>query len=106
KRGDLYDMVILDPPPRFNRPGKRDFDAATGYKHLVARCVELLAPGGALFAGLNAMYVKDDDFEKAVMDGMRGTDINPDLLERIGPGADFPPGGDRPAARFLLVRRG
>lgn len=97
-----WDLVVVDPPPRFRRPGGRRFDARRGFAHLVARCLAVLDPGGLLLVGLNARTVDDDTFEALVTEGGAEASRRLTSLESIGPGPDFPPARYRPTARFLL----
>ena len=102
--GTTYDLVILDPPPRFRRGGRTDFVAGSGYGPLVAKCLTVLSPDGLLLAGLNSLSVDDGRFEEMLMEGSERAKIPVGVVERIGPGGDFPDGGDRPLARFVLVK--
>ncbi len=97
-----YDLIFLDPPPYSQRPGNRSFKAKTGYARLAARCMELLAPGGLLLSGLNARGVSDSEFEGMLEEASLSVEKKLETIEIIGPGKDFPPGADRPLARFAL----
>jgi 23S rRNA (cytosine1962-C5)-methyltransferase len=98
-----FDLIVLDPPPRFDRPKGRSFNAHNSYAPLVARCLRLLSQGGLLLAGLNALYVCDDRFAEMIQEGgaLAGRKIQ--VVEELGPGDDFPISADRPAARFSIV---
>ncbi len=100
----LFDLVIVDPPPRFRRRGGRGFDARDGFGRLVARCLRVLAPGGLLIAGLNARAVDDAALEQHIAAGATAADALLRPLEVIEPGVDFPRPSDRPTARFRLCR--
>ncbi|MCP4677460.1 MAG: class I SAM-dependent rRNA methyltransferase [Deltaproteobacteria bacterium] len=97
-----YDLIVLDPPPYSQRPGNRSFKAKTGYARLVARCMEILAPGGLLLSGLNAKGVSDHEFEGMLEEAGLIAKKKLEIMEIIGPGKDFPPGANRPLARFAL----
>lgn len=98
-----YDLVIVDPPPRFRRPGGRKFDAKEGYGRLVARCLKVIEPKGMLLAGLNARAVDDEGFERHLDEAASSTGIALEILERIEPGVDFPKAASGgPRARFAL----
>lgn len=102
-----YDLVIVDPPPRFRRPGGRKFDAKEGYGRLIARCLKVIEPGGVLLAGLNARAVDDKGFERHLNEAASSTGIALEIRERVEPGVDFPTatsGG--PRARFALCAVG
>ena len=102
RAGVEYDLIILDPPPRYERPGRRDFLASRGYSSLVARCLGVLGPDGLVLAGLNSMAVDDGRFEEMLDEAsaMSGRVLSP--IASIGPGPDFPPCDERPVARFRL----
>jgi len=97
-----YDLVVLDPPPRFDRAGGRTYDAREGYGRLVARCARLVDEGGLLLLGSNA--ITGDELERIAAEacGAGGSAVK--VVSRIGPGADFPPTSERPACVFALVR--
>ncbi len=96
-----YDIIIVDPPPRFKRSGGRWFLADRDYATLAARCMALLAPGGQLLAGLNAMNVSDDEFFSMLTAAGQLAEKQVVFHSTIGPGCDFPPCPDRPRARFI-----
>ena len=98
-----YDLIILDPPPKSKRPGNRWFNAKTGYAPLLAKCLSLLAPNGQVLAGLNAKHISDTEHEAMLQTAAENKGIPIKVLEKIGPGADFPSADDRPSARFVLV---
>ncbi|MDR2445673.1 MAG: class I SAM-dependent methyltransferase [Treponema sp.] len=55
KRGRTWDIIILDPPV-FSNSKKMfsDFDVNRDYQSLIATCLSLLNPGGALYFSTNA----------------------------------------------------
>ncbi|MDR0708273.1 MAG: class I SAM-dependent methyltransferase, partial [Treponema sp.] len=55
KRGRTWDIIILDPPV-FSNSKKMfsDFDLNRDYQGLIATCLSLLNPGGALYFSTNA----------------------------------------------------
>jgi 23S rRNA (cytosine1962-C5)-methyltransferase len=102
-----YDLVVLDPPPRFTRPGGKAFDANRGYGRLVARCLGVVERGGLLLAGSNALGREDDgELERAVVGAATNSRYRyrVEIVERVGPGGDFPLAPERPTARFVLCR--
>ena len=98
-----YDLVILDPPPRFKQSGRNDFNARTGYARLVARCMMLLEPDGYLLAGLNALTVNDEAFNDMLIEAGTLARRETQTLKSLVPGCDFPYSPDRPSARFELI---
>ncbi|MEY3012149.1 MAG: hypothetical protein RIT45_884 [Pseudomonadota bacterium] len=70
RRGDRFDIVVLD-PPSYARVRKRRFSAARDYAELVVSALELLAPGGTLLASVNHAGVDRRRFEQMIRDGCR-----------------------------------
>jgi len=101
-----YDLVVLDPPPRFRRPGKGMFRIREGYPGLAARCLPLVAPGGHLLAGICAAGVTVAEHRDMMIEAIRAACVGAVVEDEVGPGEDFPAAQDRPAARYVLVRRG
>jgi 23S rRNA (cytosine1962-C5)-methyltransferase len=102
KGAGRYDLVVLDPPPRFERAGGKTFDTRNRYGRLVARCLAVLDDGGLLLAGANFLGHGFDELECAVLDAARESGRGVGVVERIGPDADFPPAPERPVGRYLL----
>jgi len=100
-----YDLIILDPPPRFARRHQADFQMDKDYGKLLAACFKVAAPGALLMAGLNASRVSDAQFEQIVAAQAEGEtgDVRCAVSSWIRPGIDFPAAEDRPAARFVLI---
>lgn len=99
-----FDLVIVDPPPRFRRKGGRRFDARESYGRLIARCLRVLEPSGLLLAGLNARAVSDADYRRQIDEGAALAERQLEQVEIIEPDADFPQATGRPRARFTLWR--
>ncbi len=97
-----FDLIILDPPPASKRPGNKWFNAKTGYVPIVSKCLSLLAPNGQVLAGLNAKDISDPEFDRMLRDASAQKSRQIKIVDRIGPGADFPFSCDRPVARFVL----
>ncbi len=86
KKGDRFDLVIVDPPGFATTKGSR-FSAAQDYHQLAARAAELLAPGGQLLLLCNVAAMTWADF-----DGQLRRALGPSALsgERLGASAvDF-----------------
>jgi 23S rRNA (cytosine1962-C5)-methyltransferase len=102
--GEPFDLVVLDPPPRYARPGRPPYNSRDGYPPLAARCMAACAPDGILLAGLNDMAVDQGRFEELLAAAAALAARHVDLERVIGPGPDFPPSTDRPVARFVACR--
>jgi len=103
KGAGRYDLVVVDPPPRFERASGKLVELATGYARLIARCVPILDSGGQLLLGANALTVTDAAFDAQIAEAAELSRSRLEVMERIGPGADFPPAPERPVARFVLL---
>jgi 23S rRNA (cytosine1962-C5)-methyltransferase len=100
RRGDRFDLIILD-PPSYSRVKTRRFSAATDYGELVATALQLLAPGGTLLASTNHAGIDRKRFHQMVLDGahLAGRRV---LHAQHRPGSVDHPGG-RMKAMLLRV---
>jgi 23S rRNA (cytosine1962-C5)-methyltransferase len=103
----LYDLVVVDPPPRFHQKSRIHFEAEKDYGHLLAQCFRATAgPGSHVLAGLNALTVSDKLFAAMVEEAAASTGMRLTRVQEVGSGPDFePPCPFRPTARFVLLRR-
>lgn len=99
-----FDLVVLDPPPRFNRSRNRVYDARVNYGSLAGRCFKVLEHDGVLLAGSNALNSEGAKLERVLLETARSTGERVEVLGCIGPGTDFPPAPERPVGWFVLVR--
>jgi len=105
KRGDRFDLVILD-PPGFSRTRSRRFSAARDYGELVALAAGCTAADGLLLAGCNVVELPWRRFRDQVLAGLaavgRAAEVAGVYHE---PAVDFPsPAGAEPYLKMLLVR--
>jgi len=63
KRGERYDLIVLDPPSYATTKTSR-FSAAEDFPDLAARVLGLLAPGGSLLASTNHRGISMRKFRK------------------------------------------
>lgn len=100
KRGERFDLVILDPPGTSVGTRKKRWSAARDYDALVALAVPLVAPGGRLWTTTNVRKLTPRRFAALVRKGLPADA----RLERVCPPAvDFV--GDGPAGVKTLVWR-
>lgn len=99
-----FDLVVVDPPPLSLSKRGRRFEARRDFPGLVARCMAVLDPGGVLVAGVNDRRVPDDAVLPLVCEGVGAAGRTVAAAELLAPPADFPPGSDRPTARFAVLR--
>jgi 23S rRNA (cytosine1962-C5)-methyltransferase len=94
RRGELFDLVILDPPSFSARSGRAAFSAEHGYAELAARVLRLVAPGGRLLAVTNHRKTSRQRFRRLLHEAvrasgrniteLRNTPVSPDFPERLG----------------------
>ena len=66
KRGQHWDMVILDPPTFSTTKRGRAFQAARDYEELAALAIPLVATGGWLLCSTNQRTLSADEFEGSI----------------------------------------
>jgi 23S rRNA (cytosine1962-C5)-methyltransferase len=105
KRGERFDLVILD-PPGFSRTKGRTFSAARDYGELAALAAGVAAPGGAILACCNVAELPWRSFRDRVLTGC--AEIG--RTARVAgvyhePAVDFPsPRGHEPYLKMLLLQ--
>jgi 23S rRNA (cytosine1962-C5)-methyltransferase len=89
RRGDLYDMIILD-PPSFARARSKIKDALRGYRQLHLRSAKLLSAEGMLATFSCSHHVSAGEFESAVADGFSDATRSARIIRRLSQAADHP----------------
>ncbi len=89
RRGDLFDMIILD-PPSFTRARGKIKDALRGYRELHLRSAKLLVAEGVLATFSCSHHVSAEEFESAVAGGFSDARRSARIIRRLGQGADHP----------------
>lgn len=89
RRGDMYDLIILD-PPSFTRAKGKVNDALRGYRELHLRGAGLLAPGGLLATFSCSHHVSAEEFESSVAEGYADARRSARVLRRLTQAADHP----------------
>jgi 23S rRNA (cytosine1962-C5)-methyltransferase len=90
KRGERFEMIILDPPSTSVGKAKKRWSAKRDYPELVQLALPLLAPGGRLMTSTNHRQLTPARFAQLVASALpKGF-----VLERVcAPGVDFPTDG-------------
>jgi 23S rRNA (cytosine1962-C5)-methyltransferase len=88
RRGERYDLIILD-PPSFTRARGKVNDALRGYRELHLRSARLLTQG-PLATFSCSHHVSAEEFESAVASGFSDARRSARIIERLGQGADHP----------------
>ncbi len=103
KRGERYDLVILDPPSYATTKTSR-FSAADDYAELAARALAVLAPGGRLLACTNHRGISMRKFRKRIHEAGRLAHRSLVQVKDLRPPGDFPtPIGEDPDLKTVLV---
>ena len=76
KKGDVrYDLVVVDPPPRFSRNSDWAYEAERHTGQLLAMCVEVCSDTNAsILIGLNALTVSDERFKEMIVEAEEAHD--------------------------------
>lgn len=100
RRGERFDLVILDPPAFAKNRG--DVAAARrGYKELNLRAFRLLSPGGALVTSSCSYNLDEASFEAIVREAAADAGREAYVSERRGQSADHPVRLAFPEGRYL-----
>lgn len=91
RRGDRFDIIVLD-PPSYAKVKKRRFSAAKDYAELVASALALLDSDGTLLCCINHAGVGRRRLEAMVRDGCRIAGRKVQSLHHVPPGVDHPAG--------------
>jgi 23S rRNA (cytosine1962-C5)-methyltransferase len=105
RRGDRFDLVILD-PPGFSRTKSGRFSAARDYGALAGLAAGTVAPGGLLLACTNVADMPWRTFRDRVLAGLSDAGRAAEVLGVYHePAVDFPaPAGQEPYLKLLLAR--
>ncbi len=103
RRGETFDLVILD-PPSFSKTKTGRFSAAKDYAQLVELAARVIGPGGRLLACSNLAELPWKAFRERVLAGIaaagRGGEVAGVYHE---PALDFPTAGE-PYLKMALVQ--
>jgi 23S rRNA (cytosine1962-C5)-methyltransferase len=102
-----FDLIILD-PPKFAPTAHHAEKAARAYKDINLLGLKLLRPGGYLMTFSCSGGINADLFQKIVAGAALDANVDAQIVQRLGPGADHPvalhfPEGDY--LKGLLLRR-
>lgn len=89
KRGDLFDLVILD-PPSFSRSKAGVWRAERDYGQLIGKATQVTATKGQLLVLLNHAGVTAVALEKQIKQGLIEAGRGGQLKTRLSPGLDYP----------------
>lgn len=89
KRGELFDLVILD-PPSFARSKAGVWRSERDYARLLALAAGVTAPGGQVLALCNHAGLSSAAFDKMLSVGAAQADRGLKFTARFGAGQDYP----------------
>jgi 23S rRNA (cytosine1962-C5)-methyltransferase len=89
KRGERYDLVIVD-PPSFATTKTSRFSAADDFSDLAARALAVLAPGGSMLACTNHRGISMRKFRKQTHEAGRTAGVAIAQLKDLPCPHDFP----------------
>ena len=102
KRGEQFDLIILDPPSTSVGTRRKRWSAVKDYPQLVELALPLLAPGGRIMTATNHRKLTPHKFVSLISDMLPSRDGF--ILERVcTPGIDYPT--DQPLAVKNLIWR-
>lgn len=88
-QGQLFDMVILD-PPKFAPTASQAQGAARGYKDINLYGFKLLKPGGMLMTFSCSGGINESFFQKIVADAALDAGVDAKILYRLSQAPDHP----------------
>lgn len=105
KRGERFDLVILD-PPGFSRTKSGVFSAARDYAALAELAGRVIAPGGRLLACCNVAEIPWRSFRERVLAGLTAAGRRAEIAGiHHEPGLDFPaPPGQEPYLKMVWLQ--
>ena len=89
KRGDKYDLIILD-PPSFTKTKSSVNDAMRGYKEIHLRALKMMEAGGQMMTFSCSHHVSTGDFYANIRDAAVDAKRALRLVERYGQRPDHP----------------
>lgn len=89
KRGERYDMIILD-PPAFCKSAAEVPGAVRGYRDINAAALKLLSPGGTLVTASCSHYMTPVLFEKTLGEAANGAGVDLKIVEKRMQSPDHP----------------
>ncbi len=102
--GQLFDLIILD-PPGFSKVKGKVFRAASDYPALAAAALRCLAPGGWLLACTNHRGIVRAKFRRQLADGARSAGREVLEMQNLPDPIDFPPAaGQECHLKSILMR--
>jgi 23S rRNA (cytosine1962-C5)-methyltransferase len=104
RRGETFDLVVLDPPSYSAAKRGSRFVADKDYGALAAAALRVLGPGGRLLACTNHRGITRGRFRKILFDAARSARREVKQVKDLPPPADFPGAlGAEPHTKSAIV---
>jgi 23S rRNA (cytosine1962-C5)-methyltransferase len=100
RKGQGYDLIILD-PPAFAKHQKVLDNALQGYKRINREAIEKISPGGILFTFSCSQVVSRENFRKSVFAAAASSGRNVRILQQMSQPADHPVSIYHPEGEYL-----
>jgi 23S rRNA (cytosine1962-C5)-methyltransferase len=100
RKGQLFDVVILDPPAATAVPGRRWF-MKSDYDRLIAHALGVTTRGGLLMVAASSLQSRPEEVEKQIRKAAQQSDRRLRLLYNVGLPPDFPTQMIHPPSRYL-----
>jgi 23S rRNA (cytosine1962-C5)-methyltransferase len=105
RRGDRFDLIVLD-PPSYSSTKRGRFVADADYETLAAQALALLVPGGRLLACTNHRGISPSRFRRILFDAGRAAKCEVSQVKDLPGSIDYPvPPGGEPHMKAVLVTR-
>jgi 23S rRNA (cytosine1962-C5)-methyltransferase len=98
--GELYDVVVLD-PPKFAHNQQQVDKAARGYKDLNLTAFQVVKPGGYLLTFSCSGAIDADLHQKIVFGALADSGRQAQIVRHLGPGDDHPVALTFPEGAYL-----
>jgi len=102
KRGDIYDMVILDPPSH-SKSKKKIFSVEKDYKELIKKASKITSKSGIIIASTNHSGYSYDKFLAHVKEALSEEKVRYEILEEFRLPEDFRINRKYNASNYLKV---
>jgi 23S rRNA (cytosine1962-C5)-methyltransferase len=105
RRGEKYDLIVLDPPTFASTEGKNSFRSVKDYAEVARDALCLLAPSGALLAVTNHRGTNQDELRRILRRAAGLANRRVTQLKDLASPLDCPKAyGEPHPSRSVLVR--
>jgi len=101
RKGEKFDMIILDPPTFSRSPGGKTFHVENDFEKLLVSAIELVERDGRVLVSTNCLALREHALEVMGRYGLK-TARRPGTFHRQPPLPDFPLGGGASSIWVIL----